>query len=268
VAGAAAAAKDVAAQAVKDGYAGLKALIVRKFGGNGDVQNAVEGAEKRPDSEARQAVLKEELQTAGADKDAEVLKQAQALLELLKQSGALDDASYSAINTGSGAIAQGPGAVAAGAGGIAIGGNVGGSIVTGTNIAGDLVQGDKVLGDKISRQINTGGGAFVGGSVNVSGGDFVGRDKVSFGPGRSAEDARSRLSTEGQQIARLLDEYFNQAELADIGLQLKLDWKDLKGKSRFDQVSSLAAQCESRNLMPQLKAVMRLARPQLRPQLK
>jgi hypothetical protein len=106
----------------------------------------------------------------------------------------------------------------------------------------------------------------VGGSVNVSGGDFVGRDKVSSGS--SAEDARSRLSTEGQQIARLLDEYFNEAELSDIGLQLKLDWKDLKGKSQYDQVSALAAQCESRNLMPQLKAVMRLARPKLRPQLK
>jgi hypothetical protein len=152
VAGAAAAAKDVAAQAVKDGYAGLKALIVRKFGGKGDVQNAVEGAEKRPDSEARQAVLKEELQTAGADKDDEVLKQAQALLELLKRHGALDDASYSAINTGSGAIAQGPGAVAAGAGGISIGGNVGGRIVTGTNIDGDLVRGQGPRQDLASNQ--------------------------------------------------------------------------------------------------------------------
>jgi hypothetical protein len=134
VAGAAASAKDVAAQAVKDGYAGLKALIVRKFGSKGDVQNAVEQMEKKPDSEARQGMVKEELQTAGADKDEEVLKLAQALIELLKQHDAPTVTTYSATVTGSGAIAQGPGAVAAGKGGVAIGGSVSGShIVTGSN---------------------------------------------------------------------------------------------------------------------------------------
>jgi hypothetical protein len=134
VAGAAASTKDVAAQAVKDGYAGLKALIIRKFGSKGDVQAAVDQAEKKPDSEARQAVLKEELQAAGADKDEELLKQAQALIELLKQHGEARGTTYSAINTGSGAIAQGPGAVAAGERGIAIGGSAsGGLFVTGDN---------------------------------------------------------------------------------------------------------------------------------------
>src|SRR5512136_480243 len=96
VAGAAASAKDVAAKAVKDGYAGLKALIVRKFGGKGDVQNAVEQMEKKPDSEARQGMVKEELQTVGADKDEEVLKLAQALVELLKQYDAQTVAAYRA----------------------------------------------------------------------------------------------------------------------------------------------------------------------------
>jgi hypothetical protein len=132
-AGAAAASKDVAAQAVKDGYAGLKALIIRKFGSKGDVQGAVDQAEKKPDSEARQAVLKEELQAAGADKDDDLLKQAQALIELLKQHGA-SGAAFSAINTGSGAIAQGDGAIAVGQGGVVVRGDVQGGISTGNKI--------------------------------------------------------------------------------------------------------------------------------------
>ncbi|MBC7249312.1 MAG: hypothetical protein H5T62_03435 [Anaerolineae bacterium] len=143
-AGATAAAKDVVAQAVKDGYAGLKALIVRKFGRKGDVEAALAGVEKKPDSEARQAVLKEELETAGAAQDAEVVRQAQALLELLKQHGLVSGPSYQATLKGSGAIAQGEGAVAAGAGGVAVGGSVTGStIITGDgNVVGDHSRSD------------------------------------------------------------------------------------------------------------------------------
>jgi hypothetical protein len=118
----------------------LKALIIRKLGSHGDVQSAVDQAEKKPDSEARQAVLKEELQAAGADKDEELLKQAQALIELLKQHSAAGGTTYTATNTGSGAIAQGPGAVAAGERGIAIGGGASGN----TLITGD----NSVVGDK------------------------------------------------------------------------------------------------------------------------
>jgi hypothetical protein len=134
VAGAAASLKDVAATAVKDGYAALKALLIRKFGGRSDVPDAIEQVEKRPDSESRQGMLKEELETAQAGQDAEVLEQARALLELLEQHGLMPATSYHAKLEGSGAIAQGPGAVAAGKRGVAIGGNVqGGVIVTGDN---------------------------------------------------------------------------------------------------------------------------------------
>jgi hypothetical protein len=127
-----AAAKDVATQAIKDGYAGLKALVIRKFGTKPAVATAVEQVEKKPESEPWQGVLKEELKAAGADKDEELLKQAQALLDLLKQHDPATLATYGATLTGSGAIAQGAGAVAAGAGGVAVGGSVSGStIVTG-----------------------------------------------------------------------------------------------------------------------------------------
>jgi hypothetical protein len=130
-AGAVVASKDVAAQAVKDGYAALKALLVHKFGQEADVVGAVEGVEKKPDSEAWQSVLKEKLETARAAQDADLVQQAQALLDLLKQHGLIAGPSYQATLTGSGAIAQGPGAVAAGAGGVAVGGDVHGGIHTG-----------------------------------------------------------------------------------------------------------------------------------------
>lgn len=68
---------------------------------------------------------------------------------------------YNATLTGSGAIAQGPGAKAVGAGGVNVGGKNTGSINTGT-------------------QVNTSGGAYVGGNVNA-GGDFVGRGKITQG---------------------------------------------------------------------------------------
>jgi hypothetical protein len=134
VAGAVAATKDVATQAVKDGYEGLKTLIVRKFGEKADVVNALENVEKKPDSEARKAVLKEELETAGASQDAEVVQKAQALLDLLKEHGL----AYHAEVHGSGAIA-------AGARGVAAGRDIRGRVITGdSNVVGDQAR----MGDK------------------------------------------------------------------------------------------------------------------------
>jgi hypothetical protein len=142
VAGAITATKDVAALAVKDGYAGLKALIVRKFGADSDVVDAVNGVEKKPDSKGRQETLKEELEAAQAGQDAEVVQQAGALLDLLKE----HEPSYYAQLHGSGAIAQGEGAVAAGERGVAVGGDVTGStIVTGDS---NVVGGQTRMGDK------------------------------------------------------------------------------------------------------------------------
>ncbi|RMF37505.1 MAG: hypothetical protein D6759_02260 [Chloroflexi bacterium] len=128
-AGAVAATKETVGQAVKDGYAGFKALLLRKFGEKTDLQGALQGVEKKPDSDARKAVLKEELEAAGAGQDGEVVRQAQALLDLLKAHGLEPGTSYHAEVHGSGAIAQGPGAVAAGERGVAIGGGVSGSVI-------------------------------------------------------------------------------------------------------------------------------------------
>ena len=127
-AGAALAAKDVAGQAIKDGYTGLKTLIVRKFQNKPDVTQAVEQVEHKPESKGRQDTLKEELETAGAGNDAEIIEQAQALYDLIKKHEAATGDSYTATLVGSGAMAQGPGAVAAGSGGVAIGGSVQGGV--------------------------------------------------------------------------------------------------------------------------------------------
>lgn len=79
---------------------------------------------------------------------------------------------YQANLTGSGSPAQGAGATAVGAGGISIGGNNSGILNTGILNAG--IQ----MIDK--KKIDTQGGAYVGGSV-TTGGDFVGRDKITHG---------------------------------------------------------------------------------------
>jgi len=83
--------------------------------------------------------------------------------------------------TGSGAIAQGPGAKAVGAGGVLVGGNNSGKINTGT-------------------QIDTGGGAYVGGNVHA-GRDFIGRDQITqdVSPASLEPLFASLLSIVGQQ---------------------------------------------------------------------
>ena len=79
VTGAAAALKPASEQAIKDAYAGLKELIQRKFG---RVDVAV--LETDPASKARQAVIQEDLEKAGAGQDEELLSKAKALLDAIQ----------------------------------------------------------------------------------------------------------------------------------------------------------------------------------------
>lgn len=126
VAGVAAAAKPTAEQAVKDAYAGLKALIQRRFADKGDVTPALEQVENKPESAGRQEMLKEELDEAGAGQDSDVLEAARELLALLQPQGA-DQSQIATADHGS-AAATGRGAAAVGDGNIQLTGDIEGGV--------------------------------------------------------------------------------------------------------------------------------------------
>lgn len=71
-------------QAIKDGYDALKALLGRKFGTESDLAKAVDGIEKKPDSDGRRVTLKEEVEAAKATQDHELMQAATALLDKIK----------------------------------------------------------------------------------------------------------------------------------------------------------------------------------------
>lgn len=144
IAGAAEAAKPTAVQVVKDAYAGLKSLVIRKLGGTA---GPVQALEEKPASGPRQDVLKEELGDARADQDRDILKALQALIDALRQHApqSVSSITYSATTTG-------------------------GNSIQGATIGGSVHQ----SGDTT---INTGGGASVQGGVNTAGGAFIGRDQ-------------------------------------------------------------------------------------------
>lgn len=74
----------LAEPAIQSGYDALKSLIGRKFGAASRLAAAVGDLEAQPASAARQAVLQEEVATAGADRDPEILRTVEALLERVK----------------------------------------------------------------------------------------------------------------------------------------------------------------------------------------
>lgn len=80
VSGAVASAQPTTEKVISDLYDGLKSLIQRKYSGI-----SLEALEKKPDSEAKQASLLEDLQDARAAEDGELLQQAQALLTAISE---------------------------------------------------------------------------------------------------------------------------------------------------------------------------------------
>ena len=85
-AGAALGVTDTASSAVKDAYAGLKALVGKRFAGRPDAELVLAKYEKAP--ETWQAPLMAELAEAGADRDPDLVAAAQALMSLVDEAGA------------------------------------------------------------------------------------------------------------------------------------------------------------------------------------
>jgi hypothetical protein len=85
-AGAALGLKDTASSAVKDAYAGLKALVRTKLAGRPDAEVVIARHEKAP--QTWQVPLMAELDEAEADRDAELVAAAQALMALVDETGA------------------------------------------------------------------------------------------------------------------------------------------------------------------------------------
>jgi hypothetical protein len=75
---------DVGKSAVVDAYKGLKALITRKFGAQNKVIEAVTALEASPNSKGRQLTVYEELAAIQGGQDAELMRAAESLLDLLK----------------------------------------------------------------------------------------------------------------------------------------------------------------------------------------
>lgn len=85
VAGAAAGAKEMASQAVTDGYVRLKALLTGKFAGNAQAIQTL--ADHEADPETKEKPLAKELQAAGTERDSKVLEAAEMVLKAADEAG-------------------------------------------------------------------------------------------------------------------------------------------------------------------------------------
>jgi len=85
MAGAALGVKDTASSAIKDAYAGLKAMAGKRLAGRPDGLRVLARHEEAP--EIWQAPLKEELDQAGAGHDASLVAAAEALMRLIDEDG-------------------------------------------------------------------------------------------------------------------------------------------------------------------------------------
>jgi hypothetical protein len=84
-AGAAAGVQGTAASAVRDAYAGLKALVKKRFAGRPDAELILARHERAP--QTWQAPLAAELTEARADRDPDLVAAAQALMDLVERAG-------------------------------------------------------------------------------------------------------------------------------------------------------------------------------------
>ncbi|GJL51498.1 MAG: hypothetical protein NPIRA01_27250 [Nitrospirales bacterium] len=109
-----AAAAVVGSEMVKDGYEALKAKLMERDTEESDIEGAIAGVEKKPQSASRREVLREELEAFSFKEGDPIIPLAQELLEILRKERHLSQETYQAILKGSGAIVQGEGAMGGG----------------------------------------------------------------------------------------------------------------------------------------------------------
>ena len=97
VTGAAASAQDTASQAIKDAYAGLKALVLRRFANKPTAQVILE--EHGTDPQTYEKPLKKQLLEAHAEADAELVAAAERVMTLV-QPQQVGMGKYTIQNTG------------------------------------------------------------------------------------------------------------------------------------------------------------------------
>ena len=71
--------------AVQDAYTAFKAAMQKKYGVKSELLEAVDKLEQKPESKARQGVVQEEVVSAKANQDSELLITANKLLEKIKE---------------------------------------------------------------------------------------------------------------------------------------------------------------------------------------
>ncbi len=98
-------AANVVSSAVKDAYAGLKSLIVRKFGATSAVAKSVEDLEANPNSQGRAMVLSEQVGEAKATSDADIMAAVSKLVEVLAKERATGTSNVHIQATMSGGVA-------------------------------------------------------------------------------------------------------------------------------------------------------------------
>jgi hypothetical protein len=70
---------------IKDAYVAFKTALQKKYGVKSELLESVNKLEQKPDSNARQGVLQEEVANAKADQDPKLLQTANELLEKLRE---------------------------------------------------------------------------------------------------------------------------------------------------------------------------------------
>ena len=85
-AGVAAGVTEAGKKLIGDAYEALKALLKKKLGAESEVVKSAEAVMAKPDSAGRRETLKEEVKSAKADQDGELVAAARALIETVKAS--------------------------------------------------------------------------------------------------------------------------------------------------------------------------------------